>query len=115
MKRSTSTRIGYLYSALLIMSVLAHLCVAPIAFGAESPQDSGSFSNIANTSQSHALTNAPRAHSHLPASKQKRLRHPALDFAALPPARFQLSTATLGQPALDRNRLIFHSSFLVRP
>jgi hypothetical protein len=118
MKRSTSTRIGYLYSALLIAVVMAQLCVAPIAFGrpgAQSRQDSESFSNTANGFHSQALINAPRAHSHVPASKQKRVRHPALDFAALPPERFHLIAGTLVQRSVHCNRLFFPSYILARP
>src|SRR5882672_910973 len=117
MKRSTSTRISHLCRALLMAGVLANLCLAqPFASGSVAAQQQEEFiSNFANSSQSHALTNAPRAHSHVPASKQKRVRHPALDFAALPPECFHLLAAALGHRTLDRNQRIFHSTFLVRP
>jgi hypothetical protein len=119
MKRSDSKRISYLYTALLIAGVLANLCAAPAVargrFAAQSRQDFGLFSNAANGSQPLALTNALRPHSQVPASKQKRVRHPALDFAALPPERFHLSVATVAHRGIDRNRLIFHSSILVLP
>lgn len=118
MKRSVSTPINYLYSALLIAGLLANLCAAPaVSFGrmaARSQQGLGSFADAAGGAQSHALTTAPRANSEVPGSKQKRVRHPALDFTALPPERFQLSAASLGQRALNYNQLVFCSSFLVR-
>jgi len=117
MKRYDSTLASYLCSALLIAGVLTNLCAAPdVAFGRmHAQQDFSSFSNFANTSPSQALTNAPRAYSRVPASQQKRVRHPALDFAALPADRFQLATAALGQRALDRTPLSLHSFVLVRP
>jgi hypothetical protein len=106
-----------LYSALPIAGVLVNLCAVPaLAFGwvAAQQQDFGSFCNSANSSHSHALTNGPRAHSHVPASKQKRVRHPTLDLVALPPERFHQPADKVAHRGIDRNRLVFHSSFFVR-
>jgi hypothetical protein len=114
MKRSTPTLINYLYCAFLIAGVFANLCAAPM-LAAELQPDLGSISRAAYRSHSHTLANTSRAHSHASASQQKRVRHPALDFAALPPQGFHLSAATLGQRALDRNQLILHSLVIVRP
>ena len=117
MKRSDSTLVSYLYTALLIAGVLTNLCAAPnVAFSRlTAQQESSLFSNATNSSHSQALTNAPRTHPRVPASQQKRVRLPALDFAALPADPFQLATAALGQRALDRSPLSLRSFVLVRP
>ena len=117
MKRSQSTLVSYLYSALLIAGALAYLGAAPDgALGRRpEPQDSGSFTNVANSLPSRALTTSPQAHSRVPASQQKRVRHPALDFAALSPEQFQLAAGKLDQRALDPNPFLSHSSFRARP
>jgi hypothetical protein len=117
MKKFAATQISHLYSALLIAGVLLNLCVAPAAaFGHKQPlQEVESFAGVASGAQSHALTTAPRTHTEIPASKQKRVRHPALDFTALPPESFQLSSMSCGQRAFDHDRFAFRSSFSVRP
>ena len=117
MKKFAATQISHLYSALLIAGVLLNLCVAPAAsFGHKQPQQEvESFAGVASGAHSHALTTAPRARNEIPASKQKRVRHPALDFTALPPESFQLSSVSFSERALDQHRFAFQSSFSVRP
>lgn len=116
MKKFAATQISHLYSALLIAGVLLNLCVAPAAaFGhKQSQREAQSFAGVASGAHSHALTTA-RAHTEIPASKQKRARHPALDFTALPPESFQLSSVSFSERALDSHHFVFHSSFSVRP
>jgi len=108
---------SYLYSALLIAGALAYLGARPDAalVRLPQPQDSGSFTTAAHSLPSQALTNAPHAHSRLPASQQKRVRHPALDFAALPAEQFQLEAGKLDQRGVDPNPFLSHCSFRARP
>lgn len=118
MIRFASKQISHLYSALLIAGVLLNLCMAPGSPGritVQSQPEAGSFAGVDGGAYSHALTTAPRAHSEVPAAKQKRVRHPALDLTALLPQSFQLSFLPLGQTALDNHQFLFHSSFSVRP
>jgi hypothetical protein len=117
MKKFTATQISHLYRALLIAGVLLNLCVAPTApFGHKQPQqEAQSFAGVASGAHSQALTTAPRPHTEIPASKQKRVRHPALDFTALAPESFQLSSLSFSERALDRHRFAFRSSFSVQP
>jgi hypothetical protein len=119
MKRSASTRISYLPGALLIAGVLLNLCSASAAglrvSAAQPRQEVESFAGVAGGAHSHALLTGPRAHSEVPASKQKRIRHPALDFAALPAESLQLSSLSLGQRARDLDQFVFRCSFTVRP
>jgi len=117
MKKFAATQISHLYSALLIAGVLLNLCAAPAAaFGHTQPQqEAQSFAGVTGSAHSHALTTAPRPQTEIPASKQKRVRHPALDFTALPPESFQLSSVSFSERALEQHRFAFHSSFSVRP
>ncbi|HBB86871.1 MAG TPA: hypothetical protein DC047_04590 [Blastocatellia bacterium] len=119
MKTFASIRISYLSRALLMAGVLLNLCAAPAAsFGrmpAQAQQEFESFAGVAGGVHSHALTTGPRAHSKVPASKQKRVRHSALDLTALPRERFQLSSLSLSQRALDNKEFVFGSSCSVRP
>ena len=117
MKKFAATQISHLYSVLLIAGVLFNLGMAPatsIGRPIDSSQEVGSLAGLVGSDYSHTLTTAPRAHSEVPASKQKRLRRPALDLTALPPQSFQLPF-WLGQRALENNQPLFHCSFSVRP
>jgi hypothetical protein len=118
MKRFAARQISHSYSALLIAGVLLNLCMVPGSLGritAQSQQELGSFARAGDGAYSHILTTASRAYSEVPASRQKRVRHPALDLTALPPESFQLPSLSLGQRALEDNQRTLHSSFSVRP
>jgi hypothetical protein len=115
--KGTTSKISFLPS-LLIAGVLLNVCLAhgsAVRLAAESQQGIESFAVQSGGAPWRALTTGPRTHSEVPASKQKRLRHPALDFTALPPERFTPSSVSLGQPALDNDLVVFDSSFSVRP
>jgi hypothetical protein len=117
MKRFAPKKMSFLYSAWLIAGVLLNLCVAPAAsFGHnQSQRATAAFATASGGVPSHALTTGLRGHSEVPASKQKRSRHPALDFTALPPESFTLASLSLGQHAFDNDLVVFHSAFSVRP
>ncbi|HEX3282825.1 MAG TPA: hypothetical protein VHR36_16430 [Pyrinomonadaceae bacterium] len=103
----------------MITGVLLNLCVAPAAslgrLSARLRQEAGSFAGVDGRTYSPALTTTPRPYSDVPAAKQLRVRHPALDLTALPPQNFQLSSLSLRQGALDNHQLILQFSFSVQP